>query len=243
MKSLRRISLLLVLASQWGCDGSDGIGPRTPEFSATGVYRLRAIGFEPLPYALPNVVDSRGTRMSWLMGETLRLDADGRYHWKHTESPLGTSFDSAGVYTVVNDTTVDVGGRRVVVSGAVAMAVPCVEGRPCIFVREGADAGPSLTYQLLGLTAVEGVPVAQSNASVSGAQVWLWGDGRYRRHTSLRGLPGTMQDEGMYQLSGTTITLTPLIPVAMPDRQPLAGSYAGGSLSLGAYAYSPMTLP
>jgi hypothetical protein len=245
MKPLRAICLLGLLMTQWGCS-DDGTGPPAVEFAATGVYRLRVIGTESLPYGILGS-DGKGTVSSWVMGETLRIEADGRFQLTHTESGAGTNYTSAGTYTVVDDSTVALeGGKRVVVSGAVATIASCVDALPCIYVREGANAGPSLTYSVHNLQTVNGAPPSAAPpgaAAVSGAMVWLWGDGRYRRDTSLRGLPGSIREDGTYQLSGTTITLSRSSSVAFPELHPMAGTYAGGMLTLGTHAYAPAPLP
>ena len=213
---------------------------------ATGVYRLRMIGTEPLPYALPYKTDARGTRLTSLMSETLRLDADGTYRIIHTEDRfLGTSFDSAGSYKVINDSSVELsGGRRVTVSRGVAAIESCVDGRTCRYVRDGADGGPDLTYRIFDLAAYNGAPLSQGGADVSGGRVWLWESGRYRRNVTVSGLPGAMTDDGTYAVSGTRITLTPGSPLeTLAGRRPLSGTYAGDALSLGVYGYAPATLP
>lgn len=245
MKPLRAICVLGLLMTQWGCS-EDGVGLPAVEFAGAGVYRLRVIGTEPLPYGIRGT-DSKGTVWSWVMGETLRIEADGRFQLTHTESALGTSYTSVGTYTVVNDTTVELeGGKRVVVSGAVATIASCAEALPCVYVREGADAGASLTYTVHNLQTVNGAPpgaAPQGAAAVSSARVWLWGDGRYRRESSIRGLPGSHSEDGTYQLSGTTITLSRSYSVSFPELYPMAGTYAGGMLALGTHAYVPATLP
>ncbi|HEX8675239.1 MAG TPA: hypothetical protein VF710_25315 [Longimicrobium sp.] len=245
MKPLRAICLLTLLMAQWGCS-DDELGPPAVEFGAPGVYKLRTVGAEPLPYGIRSS-DSKGTVWAWVLGETLRIGADGHFQLTHTESGLGTNSTSAGTYTVVNDSTIELpGGSRLVVSGAVATIASCANASRCVYVREGADAGPSLTYTVHNLQTVNGGPPSAVDwrvAAVSGATVWLWADGRYRRDTSIRGLPGSSREDGTYQLSGTTITLNRSYSVAYPDLYPLAGTYAGGMLTLGTHGYAPATLP
>ncbi|HEY0155581.1 MAG TPA: hypothetical protein VGB92_26560 [Longimicrobium sp.] len=245
MKAFRAICLLGLVMAQWGCS-DDELGPPAVEFKAAGVYKLRTIGTEPLPYGIRSG-DSKGTVFAFVIGETLRLGTDGLFELTHTESAQGTNYVLAGTYTVVNDTTVELeGGMQVVVSGPVATIAGGAATLPCVYVREGADAGPSLTYTVHRLQTVNGGPPSAVDwrvAAVSSATVWLWGDGRYRRDTSIRGLPGSGREDGTYQLSGTTITLNRSYSVAYPDLYPLAGTYAGGMLTLGTHGYAPATTP
>jgi hypothetical protein len=248
MKLMRWFLMVALLGTQAACsdDKADELGPPAVEFKAAGVYKLRLVGTDPLPFGIRSD-DSKGTVWSWIAGETLRIEADGRYRLTHTESGgLAKSYDFTGTYTVVDDSTVELsGGGRVVVSGAVATHSACFRGVPCVYVRDGADGGPSLTYTLHGLQTINGAPLEPGKSPLRGASVRLWGDGRYYRRSDAPFAPLSDDEEGTYELSDGTITLRPkrLPTLLSPDAYPLVGTYVGGTLTLGTHVYAPVLLP
>lgn len=244
MKSLLWMFVLGLVMTQTSCSGDD-LGPPAVEITAVGVYKLRVVGNDPLPYGFRTEI-SKGAVFRFLRGETLRIQADGGYRLTRIETgSQGVSYDSVGTYTIVNDTTVELsGGRRLVVSGVTATIASCIAMRPCVYVREGADAGPSLTYTLHELKTFNGGPLGVgANAPVSMGQAWVWGDGRYRRESWRSGVPFPFTDDGTFQTSGATITLSPTFGLPFPEIAPLVGTYSGGTLTLGGYGYALVTLP
>jgi hypothetical protein len=247
MKSMRWFLMVGLLVTQGACSGdkADELGPPAVEFKSAGVYKLRLVGTDPLPYGIRGT-DSKGTVFSAIQGETLWIEADGRFRRLHTQTGYpADSYDVTGTLTVVDDTTAELAGGRLVVSGPIATLSPCFRELPCVYVREGADAPPSLTYTLHSLQTIDGAPLQAGKPPLRGASVRLWGDGRYNRRSDAPFAPLSDSEEGSYELSDGTITLRPkrLPTLLSPDAYPLVGTYVGGVLTLGTHVYGPNILP
>ncbi|MBD0319798.1 MAG: hypothetical protein ICV87_05660 [Gemmatimonadetes bacterium] len=237
--NITRSALLLALAAALSaCDDPTG------ELQApwTGVYHLRTLGGHPLPAPL---LDDRGRVTSGVSAASLRLNEDGTYRWMQDGPGTTVDFDSAGSYTVLADTMVRLdSGRRVTGLGAVARSESCVRGLACVFVREGADAGPELRYRFFALETIDGVPLGQRCCDVVGGAVWLRGDSRYLREVTTLA-PGHADEEGTFQVAGTSITLAQSNPSQWTNQaatRPLTGSQEGARLTLGRYGYGEQGL-
>jgi hypothetical protein len=237
---LTRGTLLLALAAALSACG-DPSGSNLP-WPGAGVYQLRTLGDHPVPAPL---LDDRGRVTASVSSSSIELAEDGTYHWTVDGPGELVDFDSTGTYTVVSDSVVRLSSGRVLAGpGGVVRSNACIRGLACVFVREGADPGPALSYRLFRLETIDGVPLAQRCCDVLGGAVWLRGDGRYLREVTTQ-LPGHVDEDGTFQVAGTSITLTQSNPSQWTNQaaqRPLTGTQVGTRLTLGSYGHGERVL-
>ena len=221
-------ALVLAGATLAACDNPFGSDTEL----AAGVYHLRTIGDAPLPAP---VYDDRGRVQDLVHGATLRLSVDGRYAWSQSSSISSNTFERSGSFEL-SGTRLELAGKNGRYADGILTIEDCVDGLPCLFVREGTDAGPARTYRAFGLR--PGHPCCD----VLGGRVWLWRDGTYLRHVATL-LPSPYVDRGTYQLSGSVITLSGPGNPGSPGLTPLTGTLDGQQLTLGRFSYDEIAVP
>ena len=240
MKLTPATLLLALAAALSGC--GDPSGSKLP-WPGAGVYHMRTLGDHPVPAPL---LDDRGRVTAAVSSSAILLDKDGTYRWTVDGPGELVDFDSTGTYTVEADSVVRLSSGRVLAGpGGVIRSDSCVRGLACVFVREAADPGPALRYRFFVLETIDGVPLSQRCCDVVGGGVWLRGDGQYLREVTTLA-PGHADEDGTFQVTGTSITLTQSTPSRWTSQaalRPLTGTQVGTRLTLGPYGYGERVVP